>query len=299
MKHKLFLKILLPIVVIIMVSSFYLPRSIAATDPVQAKTTSLLDMLKSLTDTGQTEITDTLNMLKSLIDPDQNEITDTLDNLKSYFNPKLIFRGHVGPDKLVALTIDDGPDARFTPQVLNILNKYHIKATFFVVGESINKNPNLLIREIREGNEIENHTYTHPDLRVDSLARTEEEILRNQALIEKYTFKRPLYFRPPKGLLGGMTTDLCDANGYKVVLWSICVEHAACKTPQAMAARVIRAASPGTIILAHDGRLDRSSTMAALPLIIDGYQKKGYHFVTLNELLNLKDKNGGNLAQVG
>ena len=97
MKHKLFLKILLPIVVIIMVSSFYLPRSIAATDPVQAKTTSLLDMLKSL------------------IDPDQNEITDTLDKLKSYFNPKLIFKGHVGPDKLVALTIDDGPDARFTP----------------------------------------------------------------------------------------------------------------------------------------------------------------------------------------
>jgi peptidoglycan/xylan/chitin deacetylase (PgdA/CDA1 family) len=204
------------------------------------------------------------------------------------FSPKIIYSGRVGNKKLVALTIDDGPDARFTPQVLNILKKYHIKATFFVVGESIKKNPNLLMEEIKMGNEIENHTYTHPDLVVDGQLPTEEEILRDQELIEQYTHKKPHYFRPPMGLLKNETLDISQTEGYKVVLWTICVEHAACKTPQEMAARVVNVASPGTIILAHDGRLDRSSTMAALPLIINGYQTKGYRFVTLDEMFHEK-----------
>ncbi|HEX3010726.1 MAG TPA: polysaccharide deacetylase family protein [Syntrophomonadaceae bacterium] len=229
------------------------------------------------------------------IDESDAARTGLIDNLyiiKTFLNPKAIIRGNDDQDKLVALTIDDGPDPRYTPQILNILQQYHIKATFFVVGENIKKHPNLLIRAIWEGNEIENHTFSHPNLRMKSVSQTEEEIIRNQELILSYTHRRPQYFRPPKGLLKKETIGLCESYGYRVVLWTICVEHTASKTPQVMAARVVKAASPDIIILAHDGRLDRSKTVKALPLVIEGYKKKGYRFVTLDEMFKQKKYQG-------
>jgi len=217
--------------------------------------------------------------------------TKLIDNLyvaETFLKPQTISRANLRPDKLVALTFDDGPDPRYTPQILNILAQYHIKATFFVVGNNIKEYPDILIREIQAGNEIENHTYTHPNLHLKSITETEEEIIRNQELIESYTHKRPQYFRPPKGLLSKKMIDLCTANDYQVVLWTICLEHYASKTPQAMAARVVTSASPNTIILAHDGRLDRSKTVQALPLLIEGYLNKGYRFVTIDEMFKEK-----------
>lgn len=226
----------------------------------------------------------------------RTQLMDSVCTFKTFLNPRAIIKSNVGGNKLVALTIDDGPDPRYTQQILSILQQYNIRATFFVVGQNIKQYPDLLIEEIRAGNEIENHTYTHPNLRLESMKQTNDEIMRTQELIENYTHKRPQYFRPPRGLLGRNTLELSESDGYKVVLWTICMEHSVSKTPQAMAARVIKAASPGIIILAHDGRLDRSRTIAALPMVIEGYKKKGYRFVTLDEILK-QGQYQGELAQ--
>lgn len=206
--------------------------------------------------------------------------------LVSNLNHNIITKYDTGKEKMVALTFDDGPDATYTPKVLNILKKYNIKATFFVVGENVQAQPGLIRQEISEGHEVENHTFTHPDLVKDITISTEEEIIRTQHVIEAVSGRKPCYFRPPKGLFTDDTIDIAESNGYIVVLWTIGVEHQKSKTSKAMADRVIKAAKPGIIILAHDGRLDRTKTVNALPLIIKGYQKRGYRFVTLQELLS-------------
>lgn len=210
--------------------------------------------------------------------------------LVSHLQHDIVTCGDTGQEKLAALTFDDGPDPRFTGQILDILKKYKVQATFFVVGESCGAYPHLLRREITAGHEVQNHTFTHPDLVKDAAVSTEEEILRTHHAIEVITGREPCYFRPPRRLFTAETIDIADMNGYKVVLWTIGLENRKAKTPRDMAERVIKAAQPGIIILAHDGILDRSKTVAALPLLIEGYQKKGYRFVKLKELLSYQSE---------
>lgn len=187
--------------------------------------------------------------------------------------------------KLVALSIDDGPDPIFTPQLLDILQRYKVKATLFVVGESAEAYPELVKRESKEGHELENHTYSHVDLRSKNKLETEAEIQKSERILESLTGKKSHYFRPPRKQYINQTLEVAKRNGYQTVLWTICVENSKAKTPEEMAQRVLNAARPGMIILAHDGRLDRSLTMEALPIIIEGLQKQGYEFVTLDELM--------------
>ncbi|CFX86399.1 Polysaccharide deacetylase [Syntrophomonas zehnderi OL-4] len=203
-------------------------------------------------------------------------------------NERLITRVDTNGQKLVALTFDDGPDPLYTPAILEILKNYQLQATFFVVGENAQAYPELLIRMIEAGHEVENHTYTHPDLSRASHLKIEAEIERNDQVIYKITGTKAQFFRPPKKLFRRETIAIAEAKGYKTVLWSICVENSRAATPLKMAKRVIKSAKPGMIILAHDGRLNRNKTVAALPLIIKEYQKLGYRFVTLEELLNHK-----------
>ena len=190
--------------------------------------------------------------------------------------------------KLVALTFDDGPDPRFTPVVLKILKEHNAKATFFVVGKAAEANPELIHAQEAMGCEIENHTYTHPDLLKDSQYMVSKEIAMDQNTIVSLTNSAPTYFRPPKALFNQQDVETAEKLGLKVVLWGVCVEHHRSKTPKAMALRVVRKVHPGMIILAHDGRLDRTKTMKALPIIIEKLQAQGYKFVTLNELLNVQ-----------
>lgn len=223
-----------------------------------------------------------------LLEPIYREDSDLGRDLfivKSLFNPKLIKSVDTGGEKLAALTFDDGPDPRFTPQVLEILKHYDVKATFFVIGQSAVLYPDLIRQEVNAGHEIENHTYTHPYLEKDSGLRVEEEISQTEAVIETLTHRKPAYFRPPRRLFNQKVIDIADLNGYQMILWEIGIEHHAAKTPADMAQRVIDKASLGIIILAHDGRLNRTRTIEALPLVIQGYQDQGYRFVTLAELM--------------
>ncbi|MFZ3062174.1 MAG: polysaccharide deacetylase family protein [Actinomycetota bacterium] len=194
--------------------------------------------------------------------------------------------------KAVALTFDDGPDPNYTPRILDILKEKNVRATFFLVGREVEQHPDIVEREISEGHELENHSYSHPELEVETDAQIQNEIVKGGEAIEKMTGKKPKYFRPPKGLVGGEVFTIANANGYQVILWGITIEHSASKTPPEEANRVLKAIEPGMIILAHDGRLNRIKTVEALPIIIDGLRAKGYKFLTLSALLRL-DKPAG------
>lgn len=196
--------------------------------------------------------------------------------------------------KVVALTFDDGPDPLYTPQVLKILAEHDVKATFFVVGEDALIYPDLVIKEAQSGHEIENHTYTHPDLLKNTDLTPNEEIIWCHQVVADLTGRSPIYFRPPRRLFDHEILQLTDIYGYRMILWTICVESRFAKTPEDMAKRTVKCVSPGSIILAHDGHLDRSRTVNALPLIIESLKKKGYKFVTLEELLNTYDQSKHN-----
>lgn len=226
----------------------------------------------------------TTNCLKHFARED-SELSKNLFVLQTDVDAALITHVNTGKEKLAALTFDDGPDPRYTSDVLDILKRYDVKATFFVVGENAMRYPFLVQRQIRDGHEVENHTMTHPDLNLKDPYQTNEEIFMAEEVIRQLTDRSPLYFRPPKKLFTDETVIQAQIAGYRVVLWTICVENQRAKTAEQMARRIIRAAKPGVIILAHDGRMDRSKTVKALPLIIKRYQEMGYHFVTMEELI--------------
>lgn len=199
---------------------------------------------------------------------------------------KVVISAHTQGEKLVALTFDDGPDPRFTPRILDILKEYQVPATFFVIGQAVQNHQELFKRELAEGHEIANHTFSHQDLVTISEREIELEIDLTNNLLEQLTGKVPDYFRPPRGRFDWRLVEICELRGQTIVLWTVCIENQQMKTPTAMANRVINKVYPGAIILGHDGRLDRSKTVQALPLIITGLKAKGYRFVTLSELLN-------------
>ena len=191
--------------------------------------------------------------------------------------------------KVVALTFDDGPDAKYTPTVLRLAREKKLRLTFFLVGREIEHHPDLARQEVAEGHAIGNHTWDHPVLTFDTEPQDISELERCESEIEKVCGERTYMFRPPKGMWNDDTFLAADRLGYRIILWSVALEHRTAKTPQAMARRVIEKIGPGMIILAHDGEarvpLDRSKTMKALPILVDGIRKKGYQFVTVPELL--------------
>lgn len=200
--------------------------------------------------------------------------------------------------KVVALTFDDGPHPVFTPQILDILKRYRVRATFFLIGRRAERYPDLAQRVVAEGHEIGNHTYSHPaDLPRKDWDAIRNEIVKGADVIERVTGVRPKLFRPPRGYLNYRIHTAAQLCGFTVVLWTVSADHHDALTPKAMAQRVFKLVHPGAIILMHDGRIPiRWKDVKALPLILDGLRKRGYRFVTVSELLppSLPKAQGGN-----
>lgn len=191
--------------------------------------------------------------------------------------------------KAVALTFDDGPDPKYTPTVLALGRERGAKFTFFLVGREIQLHPDLARQEVAEGHVIGNHTWNHPTMTYDTERQDLSEIEQCEDEIEKVCGERTHLFRPPKGMWDGDTFLTAETLGYRMILWSVALEHHKAKTPEAMAQRVLDKVQPGMIILAHDGepchQVDRSKTMKALPILLDGLKERGYELVTIPELL--------------
>lgn len=189
-------------------------------------------------------------------------------------------------DKIVALTFDDGPHPVYTPQILDILDRYQAKATFFMIGNRMEKYPEIVKEVSARGHLIANHTYTHPsNLRAESQENIKQEVARCQQTMERLSGQDTYLFRPPRGILNREIIEMLHKHGYTVVLWSISADHHDAPTPEMMAARVIKHIHPGEIILVHDGRTDlRWKDVEATRLIVKNLSEQGYRFVTLEAL---------------
>ncbi|NJL11276.1 MAG: polysaccharide deacetylase family protein [Calothrix sp. SM1_7_51] len=189
-------------------------------------------------------------------------------------------------EKIIALTIDDGPWEPTTSQMLDILKDSDVKATFFWVGQAIQENPEIAKRVVAEGHAIGNHTWHHWYRKMNA-ATAKSEIERTAELIYRVTGVRTSMFRPPGGVLNNGLAAYAKSQNYAVVMWS---QTSADTDPRAkyevFVKNVLRDAKPGSIVLMHDGGGDRRRTVQALPKIISGLKAKGYRFVTLTELFN-------------
>src|SRR5260221_5219354 len=200
--------------------------------------------------------------------------------------------------KKIAITFDDGPDPKWTPKILDVLQQEHAPASFFVIGEEAAKSPGILRREYAEGHSIGNHTYTHRALDEISPSQLRWELNITQRLIESTLDAKSILFRPPFGIdhLPEYAEEvaqlpLVQEMGYMIVGQKIDPHDWRQPNGKQVAAQeiidgVMRQASAGNIILFHDGGGDRSQTLAALPEIIDQLRARGYQIVPVPELVN-------------
>lgn len=197
--------------------------------------------------------------------------------------------------KVVALTFDDGPMPVYTGQILDILDKYHAKATFFMIGNRMEQYPGIVKEVASRGMVIGNHTLTHPrDLRTLNDQQIGREIKTCSNLSDQLTGQRHYLFRPPRGMLNNRVIRDIRAQGYTIIMWSVCGDNRAAGTPELMARRVTQQIKPGQIILLHDGRVPgRKRDVEATRLILADLSRKGYHFVTVPELLEMQAENNG------
>lgn len=199
-----------------------------------------------------------------------------------------ILSGAATQVKVVALTFDDGPDPRYTPSILQILDRYKAPATFFEVGQQIAAYP-ALAQQIRDrGDVIGNHSYSHPYLDHESAAAVRLEIAGCDDSLRDYLHLKTHLFRPPRGRITPAIFRAAQRSGERIVLWTVALEHHDAPTPQAMADRVLRQVRPGGIILMHDGGSSRENTVRALPILLDALKSRGYRFVTVPQLLHIR-----------
>lgn len=225
-------------------------------------------------------------------DPKENLVTEErYKTLPSGF----VIRKFGKLDKHVILTFDDGPDEEYTPQILDILKQYKVPATFFMLGINIENNLPLVRRISREGFEIGNHSFTHPNLAEVDKDRALLEISATRRLIEWVTGKSTLLFRPPYNADAEPTTmaelipvALSRQENFYTVGESIDPEDwQQGITPETILHRVKSefAGGRGNIVLLHDAGGDRSATVKALPAIIQFYKNQGYSFTTVSALM--------------
>ena len=200
-----------------------------------------------------------------------------------------------GPHQnIVSLTFDDGPSPTYTPQILDILEEKGVKASFFVVGQNVEKYPDIARRIVAEGHDIGNHTYSHRELVPSTKKIVENQLEKTDSAIQKTTGVRTKLFRPPRGMLSNAVRALVVAHGYRIILWTASSMDWSGVSPRTMAMRLRLFMRRGAIILFHDsGALirnegaSRGNTVQALPMIIDHLRdKKGYEIVPVSEMLS-------------
>jgi cellulose synthase/poly-beta-1,6-N-acetylglucosamine synthase-like glycosyltransferase/spore germination protein YaaH/peptidoglycan/xylan/chitin deacetylase (PgdA/CDA1 family) len=230
-------------------------------------------------------------------DSDTDLFTD--ETFKTYPLSWRIDQMGYAPHK-VALTFDDGPDPNWTSGIIDVLHQKQVPAAFFVIGESANQYPGIVKREFDLGNEVGNHTFTHPDFETISKSQLQFELNLTELLLESNLGVKTLLFRPPYGIDHQPETaseiamlPVPQSMGYIIVGAQIDPhdwgepDGGSPPPVDTIVQRVMTdtQTGKGNIILMHDGGGDRSHTLAALPQIIDALRAKGYEFVSVGSLL--------------
>lgn len=206
--------------------------------------------------------------------------------LSNTYPDTFIFQGPQD-QKNIALTIDDGPELLNTPMILQTLQKYQVKATFFLLGEQIARYP-LTTKKIQEaGHEIGNHSYSHPHFDTISLQKAKVEILKTEVLCREVLDVTPKIIRPPYGMMTEEQIHYYKEKGYKIVDWSVDPMDWYTQNENSIYTSVIHSIHNGAIILLHcsGNQNRREATIKAIDRMIPTLQNQGYRFVTVSQLL--------------
>jgi polysaccharide deacetylase family sporulation protein PdaB len=219
-----------------------------------------------------------------------------------FFFNRYVYRGfglqpelfRVGNPELpfIALTFDDGPDPLYTPLILDILKDKDVSATFFMIGRHAERYPDLVQRIVEEGHDIGNHTYNHRNLYGLDENSTWQEIAKADDVISNLAGTEVHLFRPPRGMYSEPSLRYAHELGYTTVLWSVSSRDWAEISAGQLERHILKNTKGGDILLFHDSGSFigtsggyRHNTVNALPRIIDGLQAKGFHFVTVSQLM--------------
>lgn len=205
-------------------------------------------------------------------------------------------------ERVVALTFDDGPNPPYTTRILEVLEKEHVHATFFLVGRAVAAYPETVRRELRDGDAIGNHTWEHHHLIMMRRTQVHTSLDRTDLAIYKATGERTRLMRPPFGARDWIVMQVARKLGYTVVMWSVPLARDwEYPPPNTIAQRILPHVSDGSIIVLHDGNrgqlctkdklnphiCDRSSDIEATKMIVERLKREGYRFVTIPELITL------------
>jgi peptidoglycan/xylan/chitin deacetylase (PgdA/CDA1 family) len=214
-------------------------------------------------------------------------------NFGHLMNSKKILQGSAHM-RTIALTFDDGPVEPFTSQVLGILKKYKVKATFFLLAKNIERFPTTVQNIVKEGHEIGNHTYSHPDLGQINPFQLMKEIKKAEQIIFSFTGKKTTLFRPPYGSDNFFLSLILSLFNYRSVLWTVDPVDWENPFSRINVELIMKKMRPGSILLLHDGvednprkQFDRQHTIDQLPYIIERLKKKNFQFKTISELLHI------------
>ena len=183
--------------------------------------------------------------------------------------------------KYVYLTFDDGPHPQYTAQILAILRGYGVKATFFEIGRNVARFPHLTRRVDQAGHSVQNHTWSHPDLRKVSWATFKSQVQSTDRALRAQIGYTPRCLRPPYGATSSVVSKRAAALGKKVKLWSVDPRDWSRPGTSVIVRRVLASVRSGSVVLMHDGGGDRRQTVAALPTILRTLKARGYSFYLL------------------
>lgn len=186
----------------------------------------------------------------------------------------------------IALTFDDGPQPSSTPQVLAILRRFGIQATFFCIGRQVAAYPTLVRQEQAYGDLVEDHTWSHPNLISLPTPLLDQQIQLTAQTISRLSGIPPLFVRPPFGATDARVLARAQRLMLSIVLWNVDPRDWSLPGSGTIAARVLSATHNGSIILLHDGGGNRAQTIAALPAIITALRARGLRFVTIQQLID-------------
>ena len=187
--------------------------------------------------------------------------------------------------KKIAITFDDGPHTQYTEDILDILDKNGVKATFFMVGSQAIAHPELVSMVAKKGHEIGNHTYSHNFISRESDSKIKDELTRTSEIIRNITGTAPVVFRPPGGCYSDRSISTVISLGYTPVTWSKDSNDWRMKPVDTIVSEMTKNIKSGDIMLFHDFNKKGSPTPEAISKIIPILKKQGFEFVTVSELL--------------
>jgi peptidoglycan-N-acetylglucosamine deacetylase len=229
------------------------------------------------------------------LNPEYGETRMRLEGVLPPTATPAVWRGDPS-QPVIALTFDDGPKPGITERLVDILSREGVPSTFFVIGRHVTAYPDLVRKISAAGIQIENHTYTHPNLTMLSSLSVEAELLKTVASVHSITGRTMRYFRPPGGNVNNDVYRAASKWGLTACMWTLDADALENGSPDKLVDFVVNKATPGAIVLLHNGR---QTTLDALPRIIAGLRQRGFRFDTIDGLLGRKSYSGGRLAPAG